>query len=825
MRLSGWMQRLGAFQARRPWLPLLVCLALGVLAVLQARHLELRTRFDQLLPDSQPSVVELRRVQAKTSMATNIYVVFEGEDTMALRAYADAVLQPLRDLGPENVSSASSGVQRARDFLMRRAGLFQTYDELAKLKSDVDARWDWEVAKAEGSLLDEGEPPPPLTAEELKKRFEGKKGRSSETEYPDGYFQSKDGKAVIALVATPVAAGDVGRAQATLDRVKAVVDKAPHAPGIKVSYAGDLVTGLVEYGAALRDLTQVGALGVFLVLMVVFLFFGRVRALLVLGITILTAIAWTFGLTELTIGHLNIATSFLISIIAGNGINTGIVWLQRFYEERRKGVAVDEAIGIAQKETSVPTLVAALASTAAYGSMLLTDFRAFKHFAVIGGAGMVLSWLCTMVLLPCLVVLFDQASPASFPTGNDFLSRMRRGGVEFQWPFVEAVKRAPRALAVSGAVTLVLGVVMAVVYVRSDPMEYDIRKLKNDMGAVSDLYRVVRICDDVLGAKIDSSMVVLVDKVDQVKPLKQILEERRDKAPAGDKPLEAVHTLLDFVPDQQDEKLELLEPLGERMRRAHERGMITDKDWKDIEPLVPPEDLKSFAIGDLPEELARPFTEKDGTRGRLVLVEPAAGKSDTDLRYLLRYADSFRETKLPDGTVVRGSGRAVIFADMLAAVQRDMPRAISAALVLTIIAVVLTFRQGRFAVAVLASFAVGIAGLAVYLQLVHVKINFFNFIALPITFGIGVDYAVNLMQRYFADGEERSILSAMRTTGGAVVLCSLTTVFGYLALVGSMNQAIRSLGVVAVAGELTCLASAMLVLAGAALWREMRKPK
>ena len=46
---------------------------------------------------------------------------------------------------------------------------------------------------------------------------------------------------------------------------------------------------------------------------------------------------------------------------------------------------------------------------------------------------------------------------------------------------------------------------------------------------------------------------------------------------------------------------------------------------------------------------------------------------------------------------------------------------------------------------------------------------------LPITFGIGVDYAVNIMQRYRRDGPG-SALNAVRETGGAVVLCSLTTI-------------------------------------------------
>jgi len=107
---------------------------------------------------------------------------------------------------------------------------------------------------------------------------------------------------------------------------------------------------------------------------------------------------------------------------------------------------------------------------------------------------------------------------------------------------------------------------------------------------------------------------------------------------------------------------------------------------------------------------------------------------------------------------------------------------------------------------------VGLAAVGAYLYFGGVKINMLNFAALPITFGIGVDYAVNLMQRYHQDGSDKKIQSALQTTGGAVVLCSLTTILGYLALIKSHNQAIRSLGSVAVVGEICCLLAAVVVL-------------
>jgi hypothetical protein len=269
------------------------------------------------------------------------------------------------------------------------------------------------------------------------------------------------------------------------------------------------------------------------------------------------------------------------------------------------------------------------------------------------------------------------------------------------------------------------------------------------------------------------------------------------------------------VPEGQDAKVPALVAIRNRLMKARGRGFVSDSDWKDIAEVLPPDDLRPIRVEDLPTELARAFSERDGTRGRLVYIEPTAGKDDNDLRYLLRWADSFRETKLPDGSVVRGSGRAVIFADMLRAVLVDMPKAVVASLLLTAIAVAVVFRRGKSTALVIGALAIGVAWLAGLVFLLGVKLNFLNFIALPITFGIGVDYAVNIVGRYVREGGARAALEAVRETGGAVILCSATTTLGYLALVRSMNLGVRSLGVAAVIGEVTCLLAAVLVLPAA----------
>ena len=105
-----------------------------------------------------------------------------------------------------------------------------------------------------------------------------------------------------------------------------------------------------------------------------------------------------------------------------------------------------------------------------------------------------------------------------------------------------------------------------------------------------------------------------------------------------------------------------------------------------------------------------------------------------------------------------------------------------------------------------------------------VRVTFLNFIALPITFGIGVDYGINIYLRYQLEGRGR-VGRAVRATGGAVALCSLTTMIGYGALLVADNQALRSFGKMAILGELACLAAAVAVMPAFLVWLERRTVK
>lgn len=823
-RLVDWI---ATFQVRRPWVAVLLVLGVTLPALWGARGLGLRTDFAELLPENKPSVVEMRRVSAKLTSASTLTVVAMGQDTEALKRFVDEAAPKIRALGPQWVGAVDDGVREAQQFLEQNKYLYAPHDELKRLHEEVLSRYDYEVGKASGMGdlgLDDDEPEP-LTAESIRNRIEEarKKSGGATEQHPGGYYLGEDGHMIVMLVRTPVEGGSEQKAavlREKIDRIVAEVNPQRLDASMQVRYTGDFITSVEEYKGVKDDLAHVGVWGVGLVLAVVLLFFLRFRVLLAIGLTIGVGLVWTFGLTRLTVGYLNSSTGFLVSIIAGNGINFGIIYMARYLEARRvQQMAVSEAVHTAHRDTWLATLAAAGAAMVAYGSLAVTDFRGFKHFGLIGGMGMMLCWLGTYLVLPALLVVSERLMPMVFDPKN-WRSRVHGFyGYAFAW----LAERFPKPIVLGAAAVAVVGTALTVKYVAHDPMEYDMHNLTNVQSGESSARALSRRADKIVGRMGQDGMAVMVDRLDQVAPWKAEMDKELAAAPADQKPFEKVVTAFDLLPDRQEEKLAMVGEIMDRLQRARSKGFISDKDWAELEPQLP-KDLHVLTLADLPERMARSFMEADGTRGRIAYIVPKSGRSIWDAHYLELWADSFRQVTLPSGEVIKGSGRAVIFADMIQAVRDDAPKAIIVSLAGTILVVLLAFRFRGASWGVLATLLLGVAGMGAFLYLRGVKLNFLNFVALPITFGIGADYAVNMMKRFRIERPDR-IREVVVETGGAVVLCSLTTVLGYVSLMFSMNQAIVSFGMTAAVGEVTTLLAAVLVMPSVMVWMARAKDR
>jgi predicted RND superfamily exporter protein len=82
-----------------------------------------------------------------------------------------------------------------------------------------------------------------------------------------------------------------------------------------------------------------------------------------------------------------------------------------------------------------------------------------------------------------------------------------------------------------------------------------------------------------------------------------------------------------------------------------------------------------------------------------------------------------------------------------------------------------------------------------------------SFAAIPISIGVGADYAANLWSRI----PERTS-ARVPAVAATVALCSLTTIIGYSSLLLGRNGALRSFGLLCDIGELSCIAAVLLSL-------------
>ncbi len=826
-RLPTLLALLAELQARRPWLLIVIAVLTMLPAAWASSRLDLKLDLSELLPDNKPSVIEMRRASARLAGSATLSLIVrteQGGKQRELEACVDALVPELYGLGKEWVGAVDYGVKDARRFFEENALLYAAKEDLQKAHDRIIERYDWEVAKQQGALLDEEDEPPPITAESIEKELAARTpaAPSSGPTFPNGYYENPEGSLAAILIRTPVGGKEkTAELRRKVEAVVAKVDPKRFEPTMIVQYTGDLVTGAEEYERITSDLSHVGVGGVAGVLAIVYLYFNRIRVVMTMGGALLVGLLWTFGVTRYTIGYLNSSTGFLVSIIAGNGINYGIVYMARYVEARRdQGFGIAEAIRLAHRDTWIPTLASAATGALAYGSLIVTDFRGFKHFGIIGGYGMLFCWLSTYLFTPALLSASERVLPA-YREGEKAWSL----GSYFGVLFARLGLGAPRLVASTGLAIGLVTVGLTALYFYDDPMEYNLRNIGNDDAEnKSAAKQLTHVVDNVVGRVGQDGIAIVTDRVDQVPPLEVELEKRRRTPDPELEPFGKTVSIFSLLPRDQSEKIPLIEAMRDRIERARKRGVISDADWAKIEKHLPKGEIKPIGIDDLPEQAARPFTERDGTRGRIVYIVPRHGRSVWDAKYLMRWANSFREVKLPNGEVIHGSGRAVIFADMIYTIGEDAPRAMLVSALGTILIILIAFRGNKLALGVFVPWLLGVAGLVAFMYLKGIKLNFLNFVAIPITIGIGAEYAHNMMQRYRFEGPGK-LRQVVLATGGALTLCSLTTSIGYLALLFSINKGIHSFGLSAAVGELTCLAATVLWLPSILAYLEQRRAK
>ena len=802
----------------RPWVFAGAAAALLAAGLALASSLTIRSSLQELLPADMPSVALIDELRRRVGGDGNVLVNVESLDGRAGLPRAQALARVLAGeflaMGPAEIRSVTWEMASAREWYAAHWPLFASVEELRRARDDVRAEVRRRALEANPlalSLDDEEEetalpevvdPARPSPRQRVEEGFDA---------YLDGFITHPDRSSVTLFLRPAATALGVDEARDLLARIRQVADR--HSPELRegrlrIGVGGTLPFFIAEYESIVADVGLTGLITGVIVLVSMLLFFRDLRSTLTLGLCVGVAVGVNFGLTRLTIGYLTSQTAFLGSIVAGDGLNYGLVYLARVRQLRRAGTPLADACAQAARTTVVATFLASTATSVSFATLVFAANRGFRHFGIIGGVGMLLCWIATFTLAPAFLSLFERLRPVAPGPERPSVARGRA--------LAERVFARP-ALVLAAFSAAVLAAAAIFVARLPTAMEHNLENLSNELRGVEDLRRDHARAQAALGES-TAGAVALLGSREEAEEFCARIEERM-RTPPGRGLIQRCDTISRVVPARQEEKLALI---------AEIRAEITDARLARASPALRARlagiraDLaaqRPLSDADAPPALLDGFRERDGSLGRIAAI---TARPDAKLELapnLEAFAAGVRGVPVA-GRKVDATGENVVFADLLHDIEQEGPRTTVISFAGICAVILLFLREGGLSLRVIVTLVAGVLLMAGITAAGELKINFFNFIAYPITFGISSDYGANIATRVRERGGR--VLASLVEVGPAVAMCSWSTIVGYGALLFSLNRALQSFGWYAILGEITTLASALIMLPALILLEQRR---
>jgi predicted RND superfamily exporter protein len=822
---------------RSPLLVLGIALALLVASWSYASRLEVRSDVMELLPRDSPGFMAFEHRLERVGGRATITIVCESPDRQANERFTDAMGVALRKMmaerqqclsacagnarcidacgGPEPIAFIETGTKEARAFFQDNKWLYADEKDL----EEADATLDLQIGIQSGmveNLEDEGAPKAEKTLGMDKYRDKWKGKADDRDSFPTGYFATPDGTQIGTWIISNGAGMGGGSDDALLERVEKVIDglhPTSFHPAMKVGYGGDIPNAKAEKDSLIGEAVLATSIAAVLILVGVAWFYGSLWSIPLVFFPPLFGVGCAYAFATAKYGFVNSSGAFLGAIILGNGVNYPIVLYSRYKEFRARGMAHDVARREAVWNAFRAELVGASVASIAYGSLTVTRFRGFSQFGIIGFFGMLLVWISMIPCLPALIVVVEWLQLRLPKWMRESAASVADDGSRGPISRVvgNATERWPRVFVGVAAVVTLVAVWKLPSFLR-DPWEYDFDKLGSTGARQSGAFQWTAKADHILkGTKNLEGALVLADKPEQVLEVKKRILANDAADPEGAL-IEAVNTIWDYLPGTREEQLAKLEVLSRMRDRITPLVLsrMSDEEASKLRELRPPETLHVLGPEDLPTSLKRRFQEQNGTIGTPFYVDYKRGVSTNDGHTLLRIAKTVDGIVLADGTRVDTASRSTVFAEMIRSLERDGPLATGVSFVAVVFVVLLATWSRKGAFSVILTLVMGVTWTLGFAALLGARLNFLNFIALPITFGIGSEYPFNIYDRSRLLGGD--VTSALKLHLGAVALCSYTTVIGYGSLLFADNQALQSFGKLSISGEIACVLGALLFL-------------
>lgn len=776
---------------------LLIAGAITFLALQEAKNISVSTRLEALMPQGAASVQTLNKALRKTGSFASIQIVAHSTSAETTMAFIRDVQTQINQYDWVETSQYYENI----DVLESHKLLLLDREQLLKMEQEVDAAYPNLIAQAISDELGIGvtltlrdENMSGDSRAEIKSKFLDEFG-SSATDDPvtKHFFVSEDQLTAVLVVWPKSDLDSLSHSKQMIDDTNQMLEQilvSRAADNVTVGVAGRIANKVAQFDSIVGDL-KLGLLGAITLISFLIIFsFRSLIAIPVIFIPLVIGIIWAMAITSVVVGGLNLITIFLTLILFGLGIDFGIHNFSRYREERRSGKTIEQTLEILITHTGSASLIAALTTGTGFFSLMLTDFRAFTEFGFIAGSGILLIFVSMYTVFPALVVVLEKTGIwDTSKSGHHLLKKHQQNRPE---------RKNHQKFVLFGAGIML---VFSIIFVPQVAFERDFKNLQAKQP--SSLQIANKQVQQVFPDGHDRAIIV-VDSFAELQGLDQYFNELI-KSDTQTPTIKKVSSLLDFVPDQQQQskRLKVINRLEERAIAL--RGLSPDK-FSSVGRYLSIEDLN---ISDLPPSLRRAYIGVNEEPGYLMYVYNSVSMDDSAVAKLF-YDDAAQVTI--NGKTYNAASESFVFVEMLALMKADAIKAISLVMLATTLLVLIFIRSLSGAFIVLTPPILGVLVTVGIMGAFGPKLSIMNMVILPSLIGLSVDNAIHIYHRFKLAGNKANIAQIMNTTGRAAVLTTLTTLIGFGGMVTASMGGLRSMGALAIIGFSACLIMTWTVL-------------
>ncbi len=536
-----------------------------------------------------------------------------------------------------------------------------------------------------------------------------------------------------------------------------------------------------------KDLSKASIFAVTLIVILVALYFGSLRGVILVMVPLLSGIFWTMGMAWLTIGYLNLITAFIFAILFGLGVDFAVHSANRYHEERQRGKSVEDSVVDGLMHLGRPMISAAITTTVTFISLVIFKFRGFSQFGLIAGLGVPLSLLAVYMYFAPLTVILNwivKEKPPK-PSRNRGLTTLFFG---------------TRKKAIVVIVCTLLGAGALAVGIGKVDFESNMKKVMSQSKAKKQDSVMSRYRHEV-ESRSASPIVMLTKSLKQTREAHDLLAKIGPDMPL----LQEFASIFSFVPDGQQARRDVVERM--RVRLSKKKGALKGEERKNADEAMAYLSPEPFEVHDLPDWVKERFTDREGNLGHFVLLFAHGNKADA--KVVKEITDAMGQFEV-GGETLYTTASYYILLDAYNIVLVEGPLAVLLAALLVLLILILDFRSVREVLAAFLSLVVGLGAYLGYMGWEGLNINMFNMVVLPTLLGIGVDTSIHLLHRIREDGID-SISAIANTTGAAAGMSAITTAVGFGALSLATNPGLDSIGNLAPIGIILTFITSLLL--------------